>query len=116
MDKEKEEVKKAYIEIQNAMINKDMETLNKMVKDDKKYVHMDGKVQTKEEFFEEIRNGTLNYYKSVLVVDEITIHDNKANLKGKTTVTAKVYGKEGEWTLPTDSNFEKINGKYILCN
>ena len=62
MDKEKEEVKKAYIEIQNAMINKDMETLNKMVKDDKKYVHMDGKVQTKEEFFEEIRNGTFNYY------------------------------------------------------
>ena len=43
MSKEQEEVKKAFIEIQNAMIKKDFDTLNRMVKDDKKYVHMDGK-------------------------------------------------------------------------
>ena len=116
MDKEKEEVKKAYIEIQNAMINKDMETLNKMVKDDKKYVHMDGKTQTKEEFFEEIKNGTLNYFNSVLKNEVITVTGNKANIKGNTTLKAKVYGMEGEWTLPTDANFEKINGKWIFCN
>ena len=41
---------------------------------------------------------------------------NKANIKGKTTLKAKVYGIEGEWTLPTDANFEKINGKWIFCN
>ena len=116
MSEEKEEVKKAYIEMQNAMINKDMETLNKIIKDDKKFIHMDGKTQTKEEFLEEIRNGTLNYFKSVLKEDKITVTGNKANIKGNTTLTAKVYGNEGEWTLPTDANFEKINGKWVYCD
>ena len=116
MSQEKEEVRKAYIEMQNAMIKKDMEKLNEIVKDDKKFVHMDGKTQTKEEFFEEIKNGTLNYFNSVLKDEIITVSGNKANIKGKTTLKAKVYGIEGEWTLPTDANFEKINGKWVFCN
>ena len=116
MSQEKEEVRKAYIEMQNAMIKKDMKKLNEIVKDDKKFVHMDGKTQTKEEFFEEIKNGTLNYFNSVLKDEIITVTGNKANIKGKTTLKAKVYGIEGEWTLPTDANFEKINGKWVFCN
>ena len=116
MNEEQKEVRQAYIDMQNAMIKKDIETLNKIVKDDKKFVHMDGKTQTKEEFFEEIKNGTLNYFNSVLKNEVITVTGNKANIKGNTTLKAKVYGMEGEWTLPTDANFEKINGKWIFCN
>ena len=116
MSNQKEEVRKAYMEMQEAMIKKDMNKLNEIVKDDKKFVHMDGKTQTKEQFFEEIRNGTLNYFNSVLKDEVITLNGDKANIKGKTTLKAKVYGMEGEWTLPTDANFEKINGKWIFCN
>ena len=116
MNEEQKEVRQAYIDMQNAMIKKDMEALNKIVKDDKKFVHMNGKTQTKEEFFEEIKNGTLNYFNSVLKNEVITVTGNKANIKGNTTLKAKVYGMEGEWTLPTDANFEKINGKWIFCN
>jgi hypothetical protein len=116
MSQEKEDVRKAYIEMQNAMIKKDMKKLNEIVKDDKKFVHMGGKTQTKEEFFEEIKNGTLNYFNSILKDEIITVTGNKANIKGKTTLKAKVYGIEGEWTLPTDANFEKINGKWVFCN
>ena len=116
MSNQKEEVRKAYMEMQEAMIKKDMKKLNEIVKDDKKFVHMDGKTQTKEQFFEEIRNGTLNYFNSVLKDEVITVNGDKANIKGKTTLKAKVYGMEGEWTLPTDANFEKINGKWIFCN
>ena len=116
MNEEQKAVRQAYIDMQNAMIKKDMEALNKIVKDDKKFVHMDGKIQTKEEFFEEIKNGTLNYFNSVLKNEVITVTGNKANIKGNTTLKAKVYGMEGEWTLPTDANFEKINGKWIFCN
>ncbi len=116
MSNQKEEVRKAYMEMQEAMIKKDMNKLNEIVKDDKKFVHMDGKTQTKEQFFEEIKNGTLNYFNSVLKDEVITVNGDKANIKGKTTLKAKVYGMEGEWTLPTDANFEKINGKWIFCN
>ena len=50
MSKEQEEVKKAFIEIQNAMIKKDFDTLNRMVKDDKTYMHMDGRTQKNKNF------------------------------------------------------------------
>ena len=46
---------------------------------------MNGKTQTKQEFFEEIRNGTLNYFKSTLKDEVITVSGNKANIKGKCT-------------------------------
>ena len=38
MSKEQEEVRNAFIEIQNAMIKKDFDTLNKMAKDDMLYL------------------------------------------------------------------------------
>ena len=44
MNKDQQEVRDAYMIMQKAMIEKDMDTLNKIVKDDKKYVHMDGKI------------------------------------------------------------------------
>ena len=116
MSIEIEEVRKAYMDMQDAMIKKDMDKLNRIIKDDKKFVHMDGKTQTKEEFLGEIKNGILNYFNSVLKDEVITINGDKANIKGKTTLKAKVYGMEGEWTLPTDANFEKIDGKWIYCN
>ena len=44
------------------MIDKDIDTLNDLVTADKTFTHMSGKVQTKEQFFGEIEDGTLNYY------------------------------------------------------
>ncbi len=74
------------------------------------------KNSNKTRFF--LRNKKLNlkYFNSVLKDEVITVSGNKANIKGKTTLKAKVYGREGEWTLPTDANFEKNDGKWIFCN
>ena len=58
----------------------------------------------------------MELFNSVLKDETITITGNKANIKGKTTLKAKVYGTEGEWTLPTDANFKKIDGKWLFCN
>ena len=51
---EESAVLKAFETMQQAMIDKDIDTLNDLVTADKTFTHMSGKVQTKEQFFGEI--------------------------------------------------------------
>ena len=116
MSDEKKKVLEAFQRFQQAMIDKDTETLTALVVPDITFTHMSGKTQTKEEYFGEIEDGTLNYYKYELHDPVITIDGDTATLTGSTTLTAKVYGMSGSWTLPTNAHYIKINGEWIHCN
>ena len=116
MTNEEKAVLAAFEKMQQAMIDKDVETMLSLVTEDKTFTHMSGLKQTKEEFFGEIADGTLNYYKYVIHDPAVTIDGDKALLTGRTTLTAKVYGMSGSWTLPTNARFIKIGGKWIQCN
>lgn len=48
---EEDKVLEVYNKMQKAMIEKDFTTLNEIVLDGTKFVHMSGKTQTKQEFF-----------------------------------------------------------------
>ena len=116
MPDEQKKVLEAFQRFQQAMIDKDIETLTALVVPDITFTHMSGKTQTKEEFFGEIEDGTLNYYKYELHDPVITIDGDTAPLTGSTTLTAKVYGMSGSWTLPTNAHYIKIDGEWIHCN
>ena len=116
MPDEQKKVLEAFQRFQQAMIDKDIETLTALVVPDITFTHMSGKTQTKEEFFGEIEDGTLNYYKYELHDPVITIDGDTATLTGSTTLTAKVYGMSGSWTLPTNAHYIKIDGEWIHCN
>ena len=109
-------VLEAYERFEQAMIDKDIDTLNELVTEDKTFTHMSGKVQTKEEFFGEIAEGTLNYYSYKLNDPVVTVDGDTATLTGSTTLEAKVYGSSGTWTLKTDQKFIKQDGKWRLTN
>ena len=106
---EEQRVIARYQAVQQAMIDRDIDTLNAIILDGTTFTHMSGKTQTKEEFFGEIEDGTLNYYKYELHDPVITIDGDTATLTGSTTLTAKVYGMSGSWTLPTNAHYIKIN-------
>ena len=106
----------AFEKMQQAMIDKDIDTLKSLVTEDKTFTHMSGKVQTKEEFFGEIANGTLNYYKYEINNPVVTVNSERAELTADTTLTAKVYGMSGTWTLATHAYFIKVNNSWIQCN
>lgn len=109
------EILDRFVEFQNALIDKDEDKLNEIIQDDYKLVHMSGKTQSKGEFIAEIMNGTLNYYKSE--IEEPTIlwdDDNNASLIADVTLTAKVYGARGKWTLNTVVNFVKIDDEWFI--
>ena len=105
-----------YEAIQQAMIDKDIETLDRIFLDGTVFTHMSGKQQTKEEFFGEIADGTLNYYAYVINDPQITVSGDEATLTASVTLTAKVYGASGDWTLPVNTRFTKIDGVWYSHN
>ncbi len=106
----------AFERIQQAMVEKDLDTLYASVTDDKTFTHMSGKTQTKEEFFGEIENGTLNYYAYKIENPQVHLNGSYACLTTTTTLTARVYGFSGSWPLRTEAWFQNIGGEWIYCN
>lgn len=116
MTKDEMDVLAAYQKMQKAMIDKDLETMRSLVSEDKTFTHMSGKKQTREQFFSEIMDGTLNYYQSIVRNPQISVNGERANLKASVTLKAKVYGMSGSWTLSTGTNFRRMNGEWIQVN
>ena len=116
MINEEEKVLAVYKSMQQAMIDKDIDKLDRIVKDGTTFTHMSGKTQTKEEYFGEIADGTLNYYRYKIENGKINVSGNIATLSADVTLTAKVYGTSGSWTLPVNAHFEKINNEWIYTN
>lgn len=113
---DEEAVLAAFEKMQQAMVNKDVETMTSLVTADKTFTHMSGKTQTKEEFFGEIADGTLNYYKYRIENPVVTTHGDTATLTADTTLTARVYGMSGSWTLHTIAHYIRVDGEWIQCN
>ena len=116
MNAEQKAVLAAFERMQQAMIDKDVETMLSLVTEDKTFTHMSGKKQTKEEFFGEIADGTLNYYQYEIHNPVVTVNGDTATLTADTTLTAKVYGMSGRWTLATEAHFIRVEGEWIQCN
>ena len=109
------EIVSRFVEFQQALIDKDCDVLDEILTDKYELVHMSGKRQTKEEFISEIMDGTLNYYKSEIADPTILWDDEeRPTLIADVTLTAKVYGTEGKWTLNTAVDFEKIDGEWYF--
>ena len=113
---EEQAVLAAFERIQQAMIDKDLDALYAGVTADKTFTHMSGKTQTKEEFFGEIEDGTLNYFQYKIENPQVRIEGDYACLTSTTTLTARVYGISGSWPLRTEAWFQRINGEWIYCN
>ncbi|MBQ6099677.1 MAG: nuclear transport factor 2 family protein [Methanobrevibacter sp.] len=104
-----------FVEFQQALIDKNEDKLNEIILDDYELVHMSGKKQSKSEFIGEVMDGTLNYFKSE--ISEPTIlwdDDENASMIADVTLTAKVYGINGKWTLNTVASFVKINDTWYF--
>ena len=110
-----EEVLLRFMAFQQAMIEKDFEKLDEIICDNYTLTHMSGKTQTKQEFINEIMDGTLNYYKSTINNPDIMLFgENKAIFKADVTLDAKVYGMKGTWTLHSQQTLEKISDKWYI--
>lgn len=101
------EIMAVYENLQNAMINKDIEYMDSIIDDTATFTHITGKVQTKEEYLGEIKDGILNYFEYEILEPDLSVDGDTAYLKAITKLTARVYGASGTWPLRTGVHFRK---------
>ena len=113
---EEEIILNRYKELEQAMIDKDIDKLNKIVKEGTTFTHMSGKTQSKNEYFEDIRSGALYYQAYTIENPRVTIDGNTAILKARVTLTANAYGAQGTYPFNISAYFEKIDGEWLYTN
>ena len=113
MTTEEKEVYAAYQAINTAMIEKDRTTMERYFDENLTFTYMSGKKQTREEFIGEIMDGTLNYFKVDTKDYSINVNGDMAQMKVTHTLTAKVYGISGSWTLGGDNTYKKRSGIWV---
>lgn len=116
LSNEEEIVLSRYKEMQQAMVDKDIDKLQAIVKDGTTFTHMSGRTQTKEEYFEDIKTGALDYQSYSIENSRISIDDNKAILKASVTLTANAYGTQGTYPFNVSAYFEKVDGEWLYTN
>lgn len=114
--KMKSEVLNRYKTIEQAMVDADIDTLNEIILDGTKFKHMSGKVQTKEEYLNDIKNGALDYQAYLIENEEIIINGDDAYIKARVTLTANAYGAQGSWPFNINAHMKKINGIWYYTN
>ena len=112
---DKELLRKLYIDLCDASINKDLDKLNEILSDDYILVHMTGMKQSKEDYIESVKSGELAYYESNHESIEVNINGEEATIIGKTKTLASPFGSsKSRWNLRQDLKAKKINGKWML--
>ena len=110
---EKSQIEQLYKKMYQAMIAKDIATLDTILAEGSVLIHMTGTRQPKRQYLHEIENGTLNYYS---VEDDeilITVNGTTAEMTGRSRVNAAVYGGgRHTWRLQMKSKLAKTNGRW----
>lgn len=92
LNDEESEVLFRQAEYCQAMTDADRKTLEEIVMMDKRFVHMNGKVQTREEYFNDICRGNLKYSFIEIVNPVIHVYEEYASIEYISVLHADAYG------------------------
>ena len=113
---EEQRVIARYQAVQQAMIDRDIETLDEIILDGTIFRHMTGLTQTKDEYFADIRDGRLDYQSYTMSDASVAINGNDAYLSAIVVLTANAYGAQGNWPFNVNAHLIKINGGWYMTN
>ena len=113
---EEQRVIARYQAVQQAMIDKDIDTLDAIILDGTTFTHMSGKTQTKDEYFADIRNGRLDYQSYTMTDARVVIDGDDATLTCRVVLTANAYGAQGSWPFNVTAHLVRIDGEWYMTN
>ncbi len=99
-----------------AMVDADVKIMRELVARDKTFTHMSGMKQTREEYFNDIQRGSLNYFNVGIENPKIEINGNKAKITYTSILDANAYGAKGKYRMSGTHKFEKRDGVWILVD
>ena len=112
---DREEIIACYKAMYDGEIRKDTEYLKEYLDESYELIHMTGVRMDRQEFFDAMLDGTLNYYDCEHKQITVTVNGDTAFLRGDTAVSAAVYGSRKRWwNLRLDCTLIRKEGKWRM--
>ena len=99
-----------------AMTDADIDTMREIVPEDMTFTHMSGMQQTREEYFEDVANGRLNYFTIGIENPRIEIEGDIAEITYTSILNANAYGARGTFRMKGTHRYELRNAEWIAVN
>ena len=99
-----------------AMTDADIDTMRELVSEDMVFTHMSGMQQTREEYFADVADGSLNYFTIGIADPVITVEGEKAQITYTSVLNANAYGARGTFRMKGTHHYEKRDGAWIAVN
>ena len=96
-----------------AMTTADIDTMAQLVAEDVTFTHMSGKQQTRAEYFADIKDGSLRYFKIGIENPVIEVNGKFASINYTSVLDANAYGAKGVYRIAGIHRFERINGEWV---
>jgi hypothetical protein len=112
---EKEVLADRYRKMYAGMISKDMGLLDEVLDESFVLIHMTGMRQSKPEFMQYVKQGTLNYFSAVHKSIDVEISGADAVLIGQSRIEAAVFGgRKSKWNLQQKLSLKKRDGIWFI--
>ena len=99
-----------------AMTDADTDEMRKIVSPDMTFTHMSGMKQTREEYFADIEDGSLTYFKIRIEDPVIRVEGDSATVTFTSVLNANAYGARGTYRMKGTHHYEKRGGEWIAVN
>ena len=99
-----------------AMTDADIETMRELVSEDMVFTHMSGMQQTREEYFADVADGSLNYFTIGIEDPVITVDGEKGQITYTSVLNANAYGARGTYRMKGTHHYEKRDSAWIAVN
>jgi hypothetical protein len=116
MSEDKQKILAVYQQIDEAMVNKDTDTLEHILDDNYVLVHITGYHQPKREWLKQIDNEQMKYFKTMPQKTTIAIDGSTATLICNTKIDARIYGFRNLWSMKMEMHFERRGENWCPVN
>ena len=99
-----------------AMTDADIDTMRELVSEDMLFTHMSGRQQTREEYFADVADGSLDYFTVGIADPVIKVEGDKAEITYTSVLNASAYGARGSYRMKGTHHYELRDGNWIAVN
>ena len=99
-----------------AMTDADIDTMRELVSEDMVFTHMSGRQQTREEYFADVADESLNYFTIGIADPAIKVDGDKAQITYTSVLNANAYGARGTYRMKGTHYYELRDGSWIAVN
>lgn len=99
-----------------AMTEADTETMREITSPDMIFTHMNGRQQTREEYFADIADGNLQYFTIGIENPVVNINGSYASVSYTSVLNANAYGARGTYRIDGTHWYEKHGENWIAYN